>query len=217
MNLLEAFLDLIFPPRCAFCRRLLDREERYLCERCQGVLPWLEGAATEKKGEFFSLCVSPLRYEGDVRESIHRYKFKGISGYAGTYGVLTAQCVRDHLAGRYDLVTWAPLSKKRRRKRGYDQAELLAQAVAQELDCPAAAILCKRRDTPAQSGLKGEAERRANAMGAYECAEPTLAAGKRVLLVDDVVTTGATLSECAKVLLTAGAAEVVCATLAKAR
>lgn len=213
----DFLLDLLFPPKCVFCGKLLERGQKELCPRCQSELPWLEGAAAEQTGEFFSLCVTPLRYEEKVRDSIRRYKFNGRQGYHKAYGRLVGQCVHDHLAGRYDLITWVPLSDKRRRERGYDQAFLLASAAALELGDVAVETLRKTRHNPAQSGLEGAAQRRANVLGAYLPVDPELVAGKRVLLVDDVVTTGATLSECARVLRSMGASDVVCAALARAR
>ncbi len=215
-GVLTAVLDLLFPPKCVFCGKLLEDGERELCARCGRELPWLRGGEAERTGEFFSLCVSPLGYRDRVRESIHRYKFKGVRGYSQTYGRLVAGCVREHLAGEYDLITWVPLSKGRKRERGYDQAFLLAQATALELGEVAVETLRKKWDTQAQSSLGGEEQRRANVLGAYECIERSLVEGKRILLVDDVVTTGSTLSECARVLRTAGCAEVCCATLARA-
>ena len=183
-------LDLLFPPKCVFCGRLLTSGERDFCARCQRELPWLEGPEAEQTGEFFTLCASPLAYRDQVRDSIRRYKFKGRQGYHKAYGRLVAQCVHDHLDGRWDLITWVPLSDQRRRERGYDEA---------------------------QSGLDGDAARRANVLGAYTAVDAELVEGKRVLLIDDVITTGATISECARILRTVGAREVVCATLARAR
>ena len=215
---LGALLDLLFPPRCVFCRRLLHRGEEGICPRCQQELPWALGAEAEQTGEFFSLCASPLWYQDQVRASFHRYKFKGVRGYSRTYGRLVAQCVQDHLAGRYDLITWVPLSRARLRQRGYDQAMLLASAAALELDDVAAETRFKVRDTEAQSGLgKNDASRRANVLSAYQVTDPALVEGRRVLLIDDIVTTGSTLSECARVLRTAGATDVVCAALARSR
>ena len=215
---LGALLDLLFPPRCVFCRRLLHRGEEGIGPRCQPGLPWGLVAEAEQTGEFFSLCASPLWYQDQVRASFHRYKFKGVRGYSRTYGRLVAQCVQDHLAGRYDLITWVPLSRARLRQRGYDQAMLLASAAALALDDVAAETLCKVRDTEAQSGLgKNDASRRANVLSAYQVTDPALVEGRRVLLIDDIVTTGSTLSECARVLRTAGAADVVCAALARSR
>ncbi len=210
-------LDLLFPPRCAFCQTLLTHGEYGLCARCQKELPWITGSAAEQTPEFISLCVSPLWFQDSVRKSIHRYKFSDKSMYAKTFGHLMAQCVADHLDGRFDLITWVPLSDKRRRRRGYDQARLLAEVIAAETGCAVAQTLRKVRNNQTQSGLTEDAARRANVLGAYEMTDPAHVLGKRILLVDDVVTTGATLSECACVLRTGGAQDVVCVTLARAR
>lgn len=219
MRPLDFLLDLLFPPKCVFCGRLLHREEAGFCAACQKALPWCLGPSGEQKPEFISLCASPLWYQGAVRESFHRYKFQGAQGYARTYGALMAQCVRDHLDGRYDLVTWVPLSPRRRRKRGYDQALLLARQAAEVLGTEVTPTLKKVRHTQAQSGLSGggDGARRANVLGAYEALDPALVDDRRVLLIDDIVTTGSTLSECARILRTAGAAEVVACTLARAK
>lgn len=210
-------LDLLFPPKCVFCGKVLDTGEDGLCARCQRELPWLTDGEAELTGEFFSLCAAPLRYQDKVRDSVRRYKFKGRRGYHKLYGRLVAQCVHDHLAGRYDLITWVPLSPQRKKERGYDQAFLLASAAALELGEVAVETLRKERNTDPQSGLTEDAQRRANVLGAYTPVDPDLVAGKRVLLIDDVVTTGSTLSECARMLRTMGAEDVVCAALARAR
>lgn len=210
-------LDLLFPPKCVFCGKVLDSSESGFCRRCQRELPWLTDGEAELTGEFFSLCAAPLRYQDKVRDSIHRYKFKGRRGYHKVYGKLVAQCVHDHLDGRYDLITWVPLSDRRKRERGYDQAFLLASAAALELGDVAVETLRKERNTDPQSGIAEDAQRRANVLGAYTPVDPELVAGKRVLLIDDVVTTGSTLSECARTLRTMGAEDVVCAALARAR
>ena len=214
---LNFVLDLLFPPKCVFCGKVLDSGEDGLCRRCQKELPWLTGGEAELTGEFFSLCAAPLRYQDQVRDSIRRYKFKGRRGYHKVYGKLVAQCVHDHLAGRYDLITWVPLSSQRKKERGYDQAFLLASAAALELGEVAVETLRKERNTDPQSGITEAAQRRANVLGAYTPVDPELVAGKRVLVIDDVVTTGSTLSECARTLRTMGAADVVCAALARAR
>ena len=214
---LGVLLDLLFPPKCVFCGKVLDSGEDGLCARCQRDLPWLTDGEAELTGEFFSLCAAPLRYHDKVRDSIRRYKFNGRRGYHKLYGKLVAQCVHDHLAGRYDLITWVPLSSQRKKERGYDQAFLLASAAALELGEVAVETLRKERHTAAQSGLTEAAQRRANVLGAYTPVDPELVAGKRVLLIDDVVTTGSTLSECARTLRTMGAKDVVCAALARAR
>ena len=116
----------------------------------------------------------------------------------------------------FDLLSWAPLSPRRLRQRGYDQAELLARAVGEHLGAAAVPLLVKSRDIPAQSGLSEQASRRANVLGAYELLPRAEVEGRSILLADDVVTSGSTLSECARVLLTAGAAQICAVTLAQA-
>lgn len=216
-RIVSTLLDLLFPPRCVFCRRLLEDGEPELCSACQTSLPWLTGAAAEQRGTWFALCVSPLAYRDTVRDSLRRYKFQGRRWYCRVYGALMAQCVRDHLDGQYDLITWAPLSEKRRRERGYDQAYLLASRMAEALGTQAVSTLRKIRHTAAQSGLEEDAARRSNVQGAYQILDPALVRGKRVLLADDIVTTGSTLAACAQALAEAGAAEVFCVTAARAR
>lgn len=212
----NGFLDLLFPPKCPFCEKLLEKSSDGMCPRCQRTLPWLTEESAEQKLKDVSLCVSPLRYQNEVRESIRRYKFHGRTGYGGIYGALVAQCINDHLKGRFDMISWTPLSKKRERSRGYNQAFLVAQVVAKELEIPLVGTLHKVRDTPAQSGLTNERERHSNVLGVYALADKGLVEGKRILLIDDVVTTGSTLSECAGVLRMGGAKDVVCATVARA-
>lgn len=216
-RLINGVLDLLFPPKCVFCGGLLHTGERDLCTSCQRTLPWLTGAAAEQTGEGFSLCVSPLRYQGAVRESLRRYKFEGFRGYRRAYGRLLAQCIRDHLEGRYDVITWAPLSARRKRERGYDQAYLLADSAARALGTRAYPLLRKIRHTAAQSGLEADAQRRSNVQGVYSVPDPAAVAGKRILVVDDIVTTGSTLTSCAQALREAGAVDVLCAAAARAR
>ena len=127
-----------------------------------------------------------------------------------------SQCAQDHLTQTVDVVTWTPLSRRRKRKRGFDQAELLARTAAGEMGLPVRKLLEKRTDNGPQSHLEDEAARRANVQGAYRLTGEDLS-GLRVLLVDDVVTTGSTMGECARLLLEGGAAEVWGLTLAQAR
>lgn len=216
-GIISGLLDLLFPPRCMFCGKLLHAGEREICTRCCDGLPWTDGPQAEQTGEFFSLCVSPLWYQGEVRDSFHRYKFQKRSGYARTYGGLMAKCVQKYLDGQYDLITWVPLSSTSLKKRGYDQAMLLAMSVALELDGVAVETLRKARVTHTQSSISEDSARRANVLGAYRVTDSELVEGHRILLIDDIITTGSTLSECARILRTAGAADVVCATLARAR
>ena len=158
-------------------------------------------------------AVAPFPYEGAVRESLHRYKFSGVTAYARTYAEFIGKCIDENRIS-CDIITWVPLSRKRLRKRGYDQARLIAEDLARRQQTECRQLLGKIKDNRPQS-LTGSGEnRRANAAGAYVCTDPAGVKGKRILLVDDIITTGATLSECARILNEAGAAEIIAAAAA---
>lgn len=216
MDFMSNLLDLMFPPRCAFCRRILKTREKGMCSKCKETLCRTENGGAQS-GEFFTTCVSPLYYEKEVRSSILRFKFNDAKGYAKLYGELISDCIRENLTGRYDIITWVPLSAKRLKKRGYDQAMLIAMSAALCLSDVAVELLVKHTDVPAQSGVGGLAYRKANISGVYSVVDEELVRGKRILLIDDIITTGATLSECAKTLKYSGAEEVLCCTLARTR
>lgn len=212
----STLLDILFPPRCAFCRKLLKKGESGMCAECEKTLPYT--AATHiGRADFVDMTCAPLYYEGAVRDALLRYKFQGVTAYAGIFGRLVAECVKERLAGKYDLISWVPLSDERLHERGYDQAMLIALAAALELNDVAVETLRKVVNTAPQSGTASAGERRANISGAYECADAELVDGKRILLIDDIITTGATVSECARILGLAGAESVVAASVACGR
>ena len=207
-------LNLLFPPRCVLCRTFLDGGEALLCPACAARYAPGTRALRPSGGSFFGGCVAVLPY-GAAREAIRRYKFGGKSGLSRPFGLWLADAVRvGYPALPFDVVTWAPVSRKRLRQRGYDQARLLAERLAAELGLSCVQLLEKTADTPAQSGLRDPARRRANVAGVYRAKPGAAVAGRRILLVDDVFTTGSTLSECARTLLMAGAERVDCAALA---
>lgn len=215
MKLLDELLELMYPTRCAFCHKLSQNKEK-VCRNCLGKLPYTSGAGQKQKFPFISGCVSPFYYEEDVRKSLLRYKFRGLTAYAQIYGEFLAKCIDENQIS-CDIITWIPLSRRRLRQRGYDQARLLAEATARVLGVDCVPLLRKRRDNPAQSGTGSPEKRRANVSGVYIPVNTTVFKGKSILLVDDIVTTGATLSEGARTLITAGAAEVYAAAVARSR
>lgn len=214
-RLLSALLDLIYPPKCPFCRSVLDRAAEGVCPLCEDKLPHT-GMNRARRLENGMLVLSPLRYEGAVRSAVHRYKFGGLSVYAAAFGKRMAHCLKAERDPAPFLITWVPLSKKRLRQRGYDQARLLAESMAAELGLEKPQpLLRKIRHTRAQSSLTEQKERQDNVKGVYEVIDPARIKGAHILLVDDVVTTGSTLMSCAAVLRRAGAAEVSAITLAR--
>lgn len=207
---------LLYPPRCPFCGRVLEVwEEEGMCHRCQETLPWCPG--DEKRVDFCCACLSPLYYKHGVRRAMHRYKFWGGQDYAQVFGLLMAQCLNDHWGEPMDCITWVPLSSKKLRRRGYDQSQLLAQRVGKLTGLEVVSTLDKVRHTRQQSRIVAPSARRANVAGAYQLREDADVAGKYIVLVDDVATSGATLEECAACLLQGGAEEVVALTLAQTK
>lgn len=215
MNALTWLLDLLYPAKCPFCGRILERGEDGLCSRCQRMLPWTTGQ--DGPVDFCDVCLSPLRYEGSVREAVHCLKFRYGRIHSRLMGTLMEQCLHDRWNEPLDAIVWVPLSRKHRRRRGYDQAELLARRVGELSGLPVLDVLEKTRETATQSRIETPSERRANVLGAYRVREGVSLTGKRLVLVDDVVTSGATLSECAACLRMAGAVQVTALTFASAR
>lgn len=207
-------LRFLFPPKCVLCKAVLSEEETDLCRGCRE--SQLEYNGNKIKRSFLAQWTGLWYYKENVRLSILRYKFYGRRSYADSYGRLLAMKLQKEGWDDTDLLTWIPISRQRKRSRGYDQAQLLAAAVAKELGMQEVATLRKVRNTKPQSTMGSAAHRRANILGAYTVMDPTLVRGKRILLLDDIITTGATASECARTLLTAGAKEVKLATLAVA-
>lgn len=210
MKLIDAFLTFLFPPKCVLCRSLLSRDETDLCRTCRTELAEFSSG---RKLTFVKEWTVLWHYDGHVRSSLLRYKFSNARSYSEFYGRMIAmRLLREDIS--FDILTWVPISAQRRWKRGYDQVQLIAEAVGRELNTKPCRTLKKIRNNPAQSTITGQAQRKANVMGVYKAVSPETIAGKRVLLLDDIVTTGSTVSECARVLLTAGAKEVICAAVA---
>jgi ComF family protein len=206
------FLNLLYPPKCVLCSRVLQQSETDFCRKCRVSAP--EYAGADRTGAFFDQCVSAYFYQDAVRESLIRYKFMGMQQSAGAYGRTLAMPLTRRKLDDFDLVTWVPVSRKREKQRGYDQAKLLAAAVAEELRLPLVQILRKNSDNPPQSRQRDASARKANVLGRYETTDKKQIDKQCILLIDDVITTGATLAECSRMLKTAGAATIVCGTFA---
>jgi ComF family protein len=214
MKLFTLINHLLFPEKCVLCGQILRKEQLDLCSKCRIDQP--ECAVSREKYPYLDSWIALWDYRDNVRHSLLKYKFSGRRNYAAAYGrLLSMKLLREDRTG-VDLITWIPISQKRLKKRGFDQVELLAHKVSQELQIPAMALLWKKRDNPQQSRIVGNAQRRANVLGVYRSLDPELFRGKRVLLLDDIITTGATVSECARTLLLAGAKDVRCAAMAVA-
>ena len=213
MKLLDLLLRLLFPPKCVLCRKLLQDRQTDLCHDCRIHAPI--APIPHKKLPRLDRWTAVWYYEGDVRNSIIRFKFYNARSYAQTYGRMLAMELTKAEMTDFDILSWIPVSPLRRFFRGYDQCELLAQAVAEELNVQPLPLLKKVRHNRPQSRIKDDAARRANVLGAYRVNDPKVVSGKRILLLDDVITTGATAGECARMLWLAGAKSVNCAAVAR--
>ena len=215
MKLYHFLMELLFPPKCVLCRKLLKSGEIDLCRECRADAP--EYAGKKINIRFLDSFAAVWYYEGNVRRSLLRFKFYNARSYGVSYGRILAMRLQREYPDGFDMLTWVPVSRLRKLRRGYDQVELLAKAVGRELGLSPVPTLKKIRNNRPQSRLKDPAARRANVLGAYRMLDDVDVKGKRVLLLDDILTTGATAGECARVLLSAGAKEVHCAAVAAAR
>lgn len=203
---LDAGLRLLYPLRavCMGCGAMTGCSEDWVCPECRKWLSslWL-GADRPPAG--VSAAAFPCYYAGPAASLAERLKYDGIQRLAGF--------MADDMARAYgfieptgaEVVTFVPMHPKRRRRRGFNHAELLALACAERLRLPCEDLVERLRDTPQQARLDAEA-RRENLRGAFAPKAP--AGGRRVLLVDDICTTGATALGCAEALTEGGAAAV---------
>ena len=215
MRFYHWLIDLLFPPKCIFCRNILAKDELDLCRSCRIHAP--EYPNHKRKLQFLDSFAAVWYYEGSVRRSLLAFKFHHARSYAPAYGRFLAMKLLQTAPDGFDCLTWVPVSSFRKFCRGYDQVELLARSVGAELGMTPVPLIKKVRHNRPQSGIHGEAQRKANVLGVYREIDRDAIAGKRILLLDDILTTGATASEAARILKTAGAKEVHCAAIAAAR
>ncbi|MCD8340950.1 MAG: ComF family protein [Clostridiales bacterium] len=209
----EFVLDTLYPPKCYFCGSIL--ESGTLCQSCKAKLLVTDSDRRTQYGTNFDRCISYCFYTDQIKPAFHRYKFNGHYHYSRLFGQWMAEALTESGDGPFDLCTWVPLHRFRRWRRGYDQAELLAREVALLSGIPLVKTLEKTRNTAAQSGTERVAQRYTNVQGVYRLARGASVTGQRILLIDDVITTGSTLENAASALRMGGAEEIVCLTLAR--
>lgn len=213
---LGTFIDLIFPPRCIFCGTVVSGG-RPVCKTCEDQITHVRAVKYMNipgLGKTIT-CTVPYSYSGQVRQSIIRFKFQNQKQFASFFAEKVAEQIQIGYPNiGFDMVTSVPISAQRLKIRGYNQSELIAADVALKLGLPYRESLQKIIDNKEQHKLNEKA-RHQNVRGVYQsvCKEET--AGKKILLIDDIVTTGATLCECASVLYKNGAAEIACAAIAQ--
>ena len=236
--MLRAFLDILFPPLCHICRTFIPAAgPLHICAGCRESITTISSPLCDLCGMPFgtidgfdhrcgACSISPprfdaaraaTRFDGPVREMIHRFKYDRRVQLARPLGLITAETLAPWAAATTsDLVVPVPLHVRRLRQRGFNQAVLIGQVLAHQWQLPLDRTGLRRiRWTEPQINLSA-AERTANVRGAFAVSAPSRVEGRRVLLVDDVFTTGSTVAECARALKGAGATEVRVATVARA-
>ena len=207
---LQSVLDLVFPPQCASCKQ----HGSILCSSCFASL--LPSTLLPPRHDIHDIheIYTVNMYQGTLRTCIHALKYEGMTRLAEPLGTLLAQLYLSYHVGTNVLIP-VPLHPERQKQRGYNHAELLAQVCATHTGVPSAPhVLTRTRATLAQVGLTAE-QRQHNMVNAFHVSATQAIAGRRIVIIDDVCTTGATLEACANVLLRAGAVSVDALVLAR--
>lgn len=223
MKIFNRIINIIYPPKCIFCQQVLGFDTAlHICSVCYCGLPFDKKAllaTTQEDGEHYcDGAVSVFEYTGVVKESLIRFKFYNEPSYYRTYAGLIAEKLTKIVdIGQYHMVMSVPLHKQKEFSRGYNQAYLISKELSRKLKLPERSELIKRyRYTEAQSLLDKE-KRSQNVKGAFTITSPDRIAGKSILLVDDILTTGSTLEECGRVLKNAGAVKITAVVVATGR
>lgn len=208
-RIFDRALHLIYPCRCAFCNRIIESNKQ-VCDDCGNKTAHLSPIKTVLKNSF---CISAFPYNDIYRRAVLDFKFKKRKRNADCFSGYIAKAVREcYKNERIDCITAVPLTRKQKKKRGFNQAEELGRSLAENLGVPYRECLVKIRDNQYQHTLS-KSERAKNVKGVYKTANQEIN-NLKILIVDDIVTTGFTLEECCKVL-EKSECKVICCTLCK--
>lgn len=204
------FLSIFMPNRCPYCMEIISSHMTE-CAACRVHFPLSPRIEPVPSG---AVCAAPFTYDATVREAMIRYKFQHKKTYADSFAGAVARVVSEvYKDMRIDVVTAVPLSAQSLQERGYNQSELVARKAGNLLNIRYEALLLKNKQNRVQHELNYE-ERITNVQGVYIAPRPANVLGKTILLVDDIMTTGSTLSECCRVLKRNGAKRVLCVVVA---
>ena len=235
--LFERLFQFILPSQCPCCETYLEEGQRGICPDCFSKIRWVTPpfcpicgtpfvsdevenhpcGACVKRRKYFTMARALGYYEGPLQKTIHRWKYEGKSSLSPIFGDWMAERLSHYWDPKgFDLILPVPLHLQRLRERGFNQALLLVKELSRRTGIPyRMSVLQKKVPTLPQVQLSG-AEREGAVRGSFHIVRGEELEGKTILLVDDVYTTGATVNECSKVLLTAGTARVDIFTLANA-
>ncbi len=237
MNILTYIADLMFPPKCIYCGKILPPESRPFicgdcmvsiplkgnkCSKCGGDLNFIDNkpvcTTCRTAGRYFDGCLASAVYDDKMRDAVLEFKFKYRMYMSNALAVFISEKLREIGINprNIDYITSVPCDVLRERQRGFDSAGLIAKEISKRLGIPYRNnVVEKIRQARSQRGMTAS-QRAQNVRGAYKTAAPSAVKGKSILLVDDIITTGATLTEVSRVLKRSGAAYVFTAVIAKA-
>ncbi len=207
MNILE----IIYPKTCGMCE---DISKSYLCGKCKLKLKEvLKLNTVVYKNKYFDSHTYLFKYEEKIRDKLLKYKFRD---YSYLYKFFSEIIINNcNLQNNYDIILPVPIHKKRKQMRGYNQSELIAKEIAKNMNMEYSnRVLIKMVNTVPQSSLN-QTQRMSNVMGIYKVINSQIIDQKRILLIDDIFTTGSTVNECAKILKQNGAKTIDVLTIAK--
>lgn len=209
-GLVSKALSLIYHDECAFCNDELPLG-KHICDKCMSEV---KGKKFIRKTPGGFDCISAFKYRDKYKNSVLRFKFAGKTKYSFAYAnIILSNYYDDLLNFDADYITFVPLMIKSYKKRGYNQAELIAKDIAFLLKKSYNNILCKTKSNSIQHTLNRN-KRSENVKGVYSVNNKYNLQGKRIIICDDIVTTGWTLNECAVMLIKSGASQVMCITAA---
>lgn len=212
--MIQQIINYIFPNVCGICGKI---DKNSLCPSCRVKLkPILKAKIQKIRGKNFLYLAYLFEYSGIIREKLISYKFRDHSYLDKTFSKIIIKNKKIcRFIKKYDIIIPVPIHKKRFRQRGYNQSELIARKVSQALEIPMeTGILIKDKNNIAQSTLT-KMERMQNAKNVYSVSNPSKIKNKKILVIDDIYTTGSTAEECSKMLKQAGASEIAVLVIAK--
>ena len=206
-------LELIYPPVCGICEKINKKE---LCKKCELLIKKYEINKIEKcKNKYFDYQIKLYKYENIIRNKIIDYKFNEKAYLSATFEKMIIKNEKIYsFLKKYDIILYVPMFKKNKLIRGYNQSELIAKRISRTLGISLEKNnLVKTRNTKKQSTLTKQ-QRKINIKDAFKVQKPENIKNKKIILFDDIYTTGNTVNECSKVLKKAGAEEIVVLTIA---
>ena len=215
MSIKDFLISCIFPKRCILCDEVIEYNKN-MCENCiktfsmAQIIRRISYFGDEKYFE----CISPFLYVGGIRKAILNLKFHSVRSNVEFFASAIAEKILETMdISDIDYICFVPMSEKNMVNRGYNQSELLADALGDVLKIPVKDVLIKTRETFNQHELDAN-ERNKNLLGVFSERPGQEINNKNFILCDDIITTGSTLKECVKTLKAGGANKIVCCTIA---